>query len=105
VKKSENMSFKPSVKVVRIGRSPNCEVIVNDNMLSRFHCFIEFKSEVGWVVQDGVVYKNENELPDYKPSTNGTWLYIIEDVMIKEGMIFKANHTLFQCHLTNFEKN
>ena len=30
-----------------------------------------------------------------KPSTNGTWLYINEDMRIYDGMVFKANQTIF----------
>ena len=69
----KNRSFKPSTSLVRIGRSLNCEVVVTDNMLSRFHCYILFNNDVGWVVQDGVILKNENSEIEHKPSTNGTW--------------------------------
>lgn len=31
-----------------------------------------------------------------RPSTNGTWLYLNEDYEVYNGMIFKANQTLFQ---------
>ena len=30
-----------------------------------------------------------------KPSTNGTWLYINEDLPVYDGMVFKANQTIF----------
>ena len=39
-------------------------------------------SKIGWVLTDGV---------DGKPSTNGTWIYIGEEMDIYNGMIFKAN--------------
>jgi hypothetical protein len=35
-----------------------------------------------WVIQDG--FKG-------KPSTNGTWLYLNEEVKIHSGMLLKSN--------------
>jgi hypothetical protein len=32
-------------------------------------------------------------------STNGTWMYIAEDWEIADGMLFKANATLFEARL------
>ena len=63
--------FKPSM--VRIGRSPNCELMVNDTSLSRFHCYLEYKINIGWIIQDGVFFRNEKSMVEYRPSTNGTW--------------------------------
>ena len=47
---------------------------------------IEYNSDLGWVLKDGT-----NE----KKSTNGTWVYLAEEHPIYDGMIFKANQTLF----------
>ena len=30
-----------------------------------------------------------------KPSTNGTWLYLNDDYEMFDGMVFKANQTIF----------
>ena len=35
-----------------------------------------------------------------KPSTNGTWLYLNEDFEIYDGMVFKANQTIFNVRVT-----
>jgi len=35
-----------------------------------------------WVLEDGY---------DTKPSTNGTWLYLNEEMPVKSGMLFKSN--------------
>jgi hypothetical protein len=35
-----------------------------------------------WVLQDGYMGK---------ASTNGTWLYLNEEIQIKPGMLFKSN--------------
>ena len=43
-----------------------------------------------WVLSDGF---------QGKPSTNGTWLYLNEDFQMHEGMIFKANQTIFSVSL------
>ena len=43
-----------------------------------------------WVLTDG--FNN-------KPSTNGTWLYLNENFEMHNGMIFKANQTIFGVEL------
>jgi len=49
---------------------------------------IVYDSKIGmWVIVDGF---------EGKPSTNGTWLYINEEIRIKSGMLFKSNQTFFQ---------
>ena len=67
------MNFQPSKSSIRLGRSSECEVCVNDNLLSRFQCLIEFDNTVGWIIRDGYKVKGENNITEYKPSTNGTW--------------------------------
>lgn len=34
-----------------------------------------------------------------KPSTNGTWLYLNDDFEMFDGMVFKANQTIFDVKL------
>ena len=36
-----------------------------------------------------------------KISTNGTWLYINEDTPLQDGVVFKANQTIFSCKLVS----
>ena len=43
-----------------------------------------------WMLHDGV---------GGKPSTNGTWLYINDDILMYNGMVFKANQTIFTVKL------
>jgi hypothetical protein len=43
-----------------------------------------------WVLYDG--YQG-------RESTNGTWLYLNEDCVIEDGMIFKSNQTFFEATL------
>lgn len=40
-----------------------------------------------------------------KPSTNGTWLYLNENFVMKNGMIFKANQTIFNVELKSARQN
>ncbi len=35
-----------------------------------------------------------------KASTNGTWLYLNEDYDVYEGMVFKANQTIFSVKIS-----
>ncbi len=66
---------------------PECEVKMNDSLLSKYQGSIKYVPNVGWTLFDGW-----NE----KTSTNGNWLYLNEDYDIYHGMQFKANHTLFE---------
>ena len=85
------LTFDKNKQNIIIGRSSNCDVIIEDKLLSRFHCTIYFKNDK-WFLCDGYMENNIN-----KKSTNGTWLYAFEDINIEQGMIFKSNHNLFIC--------
>ncbi|KAL4503883.1 hypothetical protein ABPG72_022513 [Tetrahymena utriculariae] len=74
-----------------IGRNKEqCTLHFDDHLLSKIQCRIVFKPNEGWYLIDG---------SQKRTSTNGTWLYLAEEKEIYEGMIFKANQTLFQCSL------
>jgi pSer/pThr/pTyr-binding forkhead associated (FHA) protein len=66
-------NFQPTKSTIKVGRSSECEVAIDDNMLSRVHCTIEYRNNVGWIIRDGTVLKNRDGSYDNKPSTNGTW--------------------------------
>ena len=94
---SEIFEFNPKKKNIIIGRDINCDVYMEDKMLSRKHCYIYYeKSEnnnegrSNWFIKDGDL--------DGKKSTNDTWIYALEDTLIYDQMIFKANHSLFKCN-------
>lgn len=92
------MNFLPTKSKIRIGRGANCEIIIDDILLSRIHCTIEYKNNIGWIIRDGYNNKeNVEESVDYKTSTNGTWLYVFEDTPIYEGMIIRSANNLFRC--------
>ena len=89
------LSFNPRQSPIIIGRSPDCDVIIEDSMLSRFHCTVEFNENKNkWFILDGIYDKDKNRI---KNSTNGSWKYAFEDTLITNGMCFKANHNLFIC--------
>lgn len=73
--------------IIKIGRMPDCEVKIDDNLLSKYQSTIKYISNSGWTLFDGY---------NSKSSTNSNWLYLNDDFEIHNNMIFKANHTLFQ---------
>jgi len=75
---------------ILIGRTPDCDIKVNDKLLSKVQSYVKLQVEADgswqWVLHDGV---------RQKPSTNGTWIYINDDLPVFDGMVFKANQTIF----------
>lgn len=70
-------------KSIVIGRTPDCDIRINDKLLSKSQASIAFDpAHSSWILTDG--FNN-------KPSTNGTWLYLNENFEMHTGMIFKAN--------------
>lgn len=89
------VQFVPSNKTrIFIGRDTECDIMINDLLLSRIHCTIEFQHDKGWYLHDGVREESES-----KPSTNGTWLFLMEESKLTDEMIFKGNQNLYQCRL------
>ena len=68
-----------------IGRSPNCDIRIDDQLISKMQSSIKYE-EGNWVLEDG---------RDGKESTNGTWYYLNQEQVIQDGMIFKQNQTFF----------
>jgi len=82
--------FDSTVPVIKIGRMQDCELRIDDALLSKYQGSIKYVPSVGWTLFDG--YND-------KPSTNSNWLYLNEDFELYHGMTFKANHTLFQVEI------
>ena len=91
----EILTFTPSKSPFTIGRSADCDIPIEDGMLSRIHSTIQFINGQ-WYINDGQILDNGG----MKKSTNGTWIYCLEDTPITEGTTFKANHNLFICSFT-----
>ena len=75
---------------IYIGNNEECNIVLNDNLSDDFHCSIEYKKEIGWVINDG--YNN-------KKSENGTWICLSEETKITEGMVIQSNQNIYQCHI------
>ena len=102
IPQTEPHFFNPKqFKRVYIGRDISCNIIMDDSLLSRVHCTIEYNDEEGWVIYDGKIDDDESK---NKQSTNGTWLYLIEEIPIEEGLIFKNNKNAFECHIIHQNK-
>ena len=96
IPKTEPYFFNPQqFKRIFIGRDISCNIIVDDSLLSRVHCTIEYRDNEGWFISDGKV--DDDSLS--RPSTNGTWLYLIEETPIFDNMIFKSNQNVYECHI------
>ena len=103
IPKTDPYFFNPQqFKRIYVGRDISCNIIVDDSLLSRVHCTIEYKDDEGWYISDG---KIDDDLSQNRPSTNGTWLYLIEETPITEGMIFKSNQNVYECHIKNQTNN
>ena len=101
IPQTEPHFFNPKqFKRIYIGRDISCNIIIDDSLLSRIHCTLEYDDEEGWVICDGKIDDNEN-----KKSTNGTWLYLIEEIPIENGLIFKNNKNAFECHIIHQNEN
>ena len=97
IPQTEPYFFNPNqFKRIYIGRDISCNIIIDDSLLSRVHCTIDYtEEEDGWIIYDG---KIDDDVKKNKPSTNGTWLFLIEESEINDGLIFKNNKNAFECH-------
>lgn len=91
-------TFSPEPnKIIKIGRSNEAEVSIDDDLLSRFHCFIKFDPNRNvWILNDGCFSREDYVI---KTSTNGTWIYLKDDTEIYDDFIFKANQSVFRVHI------
>jgi hypothetical protein len=82
---------KKKDKIITIGRSKKCDLSIEDMMMSKIQSCIKYNSkEKNYYLYDGNAEKE---------SMNGTWVYILNPVLITDNFIFKAEHTLFVVHL------
>ena len=72
-----------------VGRSPNCDIRIDDQLISKMQSTIKYEDNF-WILEDG---------HDGKESTNGTWYYLNQEQIIQDGMIFKQNQTFFVANL------
>ena len=87
-KENDPIIIPSNDKIYKLGRTEKCDIVIKDKMLSREHCILYYLDN-NWYIKDG----NEKGIE----STNGTWVYVSEDIEIKEGMKFKSNSCNFLC--------
>ena len=97
-----SFDFKKENSPITIGRKPENNIYIDDNMLSRIHCTL-FNKEERWFLVDGSI--NDEDENNIKKSTNGSWIYAFEDTVIYDKMSFKASHYLFECNLIDSLSN
>ena len=95
-----SFDFKKENSPITIGRKPENNIYIDDNMLSRIHCTL-FNKKERWFLVDGSI--NDEDENNIKKSTNGSWIYAFEDTVIYDKMSFKASHYLFECNLINLK--
>ena len=95
--KKNNLVFTSSDSPFTIGRKAGNAIIIEDNMLSRIHCTIKYKNKKWFIIDGSISEKSGKE--ENKKSTKGSWIYAYEDCLIKDKMIFKTAHYLFECNL------
>ena len=88
---NDMLSFGSNDEFIKIGRVPDCAIVIDDNGLSRYQCMIQHQRGKGWVVIDG---------DGGRKSANGTWLYLDRDFRVTNGMTIKAGKTLFKVKVT-----
>jgi hypothetical protein len=97
MKEQQIFTLTPENCPVIIGRSNNNNIVIDDDLLSRNHCTIDYHNGK-WYIQDGYA-KNGLKEEEIKKSTNGSWIYAYDEIKITDKMVFKANHNLFICNL------
>ena len=96
---NREFSFNSSKKIIRIGRKKyNNDIELNDHLVSKVNCNIQYDEKNGWKIKDGNEIISENGESKITNSTNGTWILAIDDFLIYENMIFKSNLNLFRCN-------
>jgi hypothetical protein len=76
-----------------IGRNKKCDVYIEDMMMSKIQSTIKYiHKEKCFYLFDGNIQKE---------SMNGTWVYILNPVLITDNFVFKAEHTLFVVYLVH----
>ncbi len=92
--KHDPVRFFRTKGTIILGRSIDCDVSINDNLLSRHHCNITYKED-GWYLEDGSI--------DASSSTNGTWIYASDEYELKDNDIIKSNSVVIRIKICDKE--
>jgi hypothetical protein len=74
---------------IKIGRAKDCDICIEDMLLSKYQASILYSHSQGWMLIDGNLIRQ-------RPSTNGAWLYCSNDTLLSTGMEVKVGATLFK---------
>lgn len=96
----KDISILPKDSPFTIGRRPENKIYIEDYLLSRVHCTIEYINNK-WYIKDGGAFQ-KNEL---NKSTNGCWILAYKDTLITDKMIFKDSYHLYECNLIDIGDN
>ena len=91
-------------KIIKIGRSNEADISIDDDLTSRFHCFIRFDSKVNnWILYDGYISEDdnnsENKYLNIINSTNGTWIYLKDDFELTNDFLIKTNNGVIKAYI------
>ncbi len=93
----KKISFDPNeTKKVTVGRDKSAIVCLKDNGFSKIHSTFLFDANKKiWELRDGT---------DYKPSTNGTWIYAESSYEICDNMVIEVGTSKLKINLfENFQ--
>ena len=76
---------------ITIGRSKKCDLVIEDMMMSKI------QSSIKYISKENAFYLYDGN--SQKESMNGTWVYILNPVLITDHFVFKAEHILFVVNL------
>ena len=76
-----------------IGRNKKCDICIDDMMMSKI------QSTIKYIYKEKIFYLFDGNAQK-KESMNGTWIYILNPVLITDNFVFKAEHTLFIVNLS-----
>ena len=71
------------------GRADDCDIVYsNVSAISRYHCFVWFDKNNGWMIMDGDGTDSV--------STNGTWSFVEQPILIRDNLTFKSAKSVFK---------
>lgn len=100
IQKLNSNNYYVTKSVISIGRDAECDIMIDDPMLSSVHSTIFLYNqgdEKKFGLRDGSISNSDDmDFNIWKNSTNGTWLYLADDYEIYDGLIYKAHNTIFK---------
>jgi len=85
----KEFSFHKSSGPITIGRSTKSTIFINESTISRTQCTINFKKEK-WYIED---------CDGSHESLNGTWIYLTDEVKIKQNLIVRVGESVISLRL------